>query len=642
MSKSPDEPSSGEERPPSLPDESPELETDTPPVTEQPTTSGTAQDPTATRAVGIPSAPASDLGRSEDTTTPRAEGTPSMAASDAEDSEDTTATRMEGISPQSGEADASSEGGRSEDSGAEASESAPPGGGQPQDPTAGGWQVTPSGGGQHQGTGPGTYPGAGQPYDPAAGAWQGVPPGGGQPQDPAAAAWQSAPPGGGRPQDPAAVWQGGGQAQNPGAWQGRQPYDPAAGGWHGGPAYGPGSQQGGGPADGGVAPGQQPAWAQQSGPYQPQAQQSAPSQQQAQQQGQPYRQTPAWWNQAGPPPGAPAKNAVAGERDRLSVHLVWEGFLALVVVVLIGATLAMTPHQNVSNALDQVGYIGLVATGLAFSLRTGSPNLAVGSILGFTATLASYLVAQHDWGKPAALFAAILLATIVGLALGLLVAVMSVPAWAATLGAATALQGVQFWLTKGILIPFHLGGDYPTAAWLGLFAVLSVGGGALWLVPGVRGPLSAIRHPGDPARWAGLRAGMGPLAGLTGSSLLASVAAIPMLMRTGVAESVTGNSTTLLVLSAVLLGGVSVYGRRAGVFGTLLGVLILVMTQMLIVYNGISIWLSSLLVGLLALAGLGVSRGIESITTALNSRPHPQSPPPAARPLGPPALPPGR
>jgi ribose/xylose/arabinose/galactoside ABC-type transport system permease subunit len=324
------------------------------------------------------------------------------------------------------------------------------------------------------------------------------------------------------------------------------------------------------------------------------------------------------------------------DRDRLAVHLIWEGVLAFIAVVLIVATAAMTPHQNLTSAFSQAGYLGLVAAGLAFSLRTGSPNLAVGSIVGFSSTLGAYLITEHQWGKPAAMVLAIVLATLIGLVLGLLVAVLSVPAWVVTLAAAAVIQSIALSLADGSIIPVRFSGSYPTALWYGLFFMVSVGGGALWLLPGVRRPLAASRGPGDPARWTGPRAGVGAIAGLTGSSFLAGLAAVPLLMRIQAAES-SGTNLTTVALAAVLLGGASVFGRRAGVFGTLLAVTILAIIQVLVAYNGGPFWVSTLVIGLAALFGVAACRGLESATDHLNRRrPAALSPPPS---VSPPPLP---
>jgi ribose/xylose/arabinose/galactoside ABC-type transport system permease subunit len=338
-------------------------------------------------------------------------------------------------------------------------------------------------------------------------------------------------------------------------------------------------------------------------------------------------------------PAVPGAEPAEG-RDRISVHLIWEGVLALLAVGLLIGTAAMTPSQNITSALNQAGYIGLVATGLAFSLRTRSPNLAIGAITAFTATLSAHLITNNQWGKPGAFLLAIVLATLIGFVLGVLVAVLSVPAWAATLVAAAIIQAVtlSFFSSGGFVIPVRFEGQYPTALWYGLFVVISVGGGALWLLPAIRGPLSAGRRSGDPGEYGGLRTGLGAIAGLTGSAFLGGLAAIPMLMRLQSVDP-SASSTTTTALAAVLLGGVSVFGRRAGVFGTFLAVTIVMLVQTLIAFNDASLWVSTLVLGIIGLIGVGVGRGLESFTDMLNRRPKMSYPMP---PPSPPALPPGR
>ncbi|WP_285572710.1 ABC transporter permease subunit [Actinoallomurus iriomotensis] len=356
---------------------------------------------------------------------------------------------------------------------------------------------------------------------------------------------------------------------------------------------------------------------------------------------------PAWayGHQApgGPPPRpstAPVAPDASAGRDRLLPHLVWEGVLLVIAVLLmIGVAAGSSPH-GVTSALGQAGYLGLLAAGLAFSFRTGSPNLAAGTITGFTGTLAAYLATAHGWGTFPAVLVAIVLATLIGFVLGVLVAVLSVPSWALTLGAAAAIQAIVLKLTHGVLIPMPFHSSYSTAMWYGIFLVVSVGGGALWLVPGVRTALGTARRTGDPARWTDPRGSLGVVAGLTGSSLLAGLAAVPMLIRLQAADS-QGSSLTTLALAAVLLGGVSVFGRRAGVFGTLLAVTIIALLQWIIAYNGGTSWIGTLVVGLAALVGLGVSRGIEGITDVLNRpRPANATPPPPVPPYGTPPPPP--
>ncbi len=128
--------------------------------------------------------------------------------------------------------------------------------------------------------------------------------------------------------------------------------------------------------------------------------------------------------------GGPAGAGGTISADGLVVHLIWEGVLLVIAAVVTVAALASTRGATLTSVFDQVGYVGLVATGLAFSLRTGTPNLAVGSIATATGVLGAHLCTVDGWPLWGAMAMAVAGATVTGLIAGLLVAALSVPAWA--------------------------------------------------------------------------------------------------------------------------------------------------------------------------------------------------------------------
>jgi ribose/xylose/arabinose/galactoside ABC-type transport system permease subunit len=331
-----------------------------------------------------------------------------------------------------------------------------------------------------------------------------------------------------------------------------------------------------------------------------------------------------------PRPAAPAS------LDRLAVHLIWEAILVGITVVLVIAALAGTSRMGFADILRPVAYLGLVASGLAFSLRTGTPNLAVGSIAAFTAVLGGHLATSDGWSLLGAMTLAVVIAGVIGLATGFVVAALSVPAWAATLAAAILVQSGALGLSHTGIVPLHVT-TYPTSQWLAIFVIVSVGGGALWLIPGVRTRLSGARNAAEPGRWTGMSAGLGAVVGLTGSSLLAGVGGAVMAIFFEEADPLSGGfNLTVAALAAVLVGGVSVFGRRAGVTGTLFGAVIVSTLQLLVEVHGFSPAWEEVPAGALIVLGLGVSRALESITNALN---RPRAPWGAAAPPG--IVPPG-
>jgi ribose/xylose/arabinose/galactoside ABC-type transport system permease subunit len=308
-------------------------------------------------------------------------------------------------------------------------------------------------------------------------------------------------------------------------------------------------------------------------------------------------------------------------QDRVAVHLIWEGILLVLAAAFVGVALASTDGAHLADIFRPVGCLALVAAGLALSMRTATPNLAVGSIATATGVVGLHLVSANGWSLWVAMAVAVAMAVLVGLVTGLIVAGLSVPAWAATLAVALLMQAAVLGISNGQPIAYHVTGSYPSSLWLAVFAVVSIGGGAIWLSPVIRSTLSATRGAGDPGRWAGLPAGLGAVAGLTGSSLLAGVGGVALATYLGIGDPNSGGiNLTLIALAAVLVGGVSVFGRRAGVLGTVLGVIIAQTMLFLVNVHAAAPYWVDVTIGGMLLLGLCVSRSLESIANALSRR----------------------
>jgi len=327
------------------------------------------------------------------------------------------------------------------------------------------------------------------------------------------------------------------------------------------------------------------------------------------------------------PPGSPDYPAPAGnlppggqpEGDRAWVHLIWEAFLFFVVlglgVVVRTTDSAVLSGPGLDSFLIQVATLGLVATGLAFSVRAAVPNLAVGVIAAASGVVTAELVDEADLGYPTAIAMAVLGAAAIGLVLGIITVAFHVPAWAVTLGGAVTVVGVLLGVTSSNST--RLTGNVPDVvdrapALAGAVALISVLGGAIWLAPRVRRRFGGMRYDGDPAQRPRTGAAFGALVALVAPSALAGAGGVLSAVRLEIADPTGGDLTTYTALAAVLIGGVSVFGRRAGVFGTMLGVLLLSLVQLWLVIEDSESWVFPVVVGTTILAGLVVNRVLEA------------------------------
>jgi ribose/xylose/arabinose/galactoside ABC-type transport system permease subunit len=266
--------------------------------------------------------------------------------------------------------------------------------------------------------------------------------------------------------------------------------------------------------------------------------------------------------------------------DRMGVHMVWE-LVLLIATVGVAAYFRQTHHAQFSGTnlralLLDAAVLGFIATGVGLSLRAGVVNLAAGS----TAAAAALFFANHtDRGLIPTAGVTLLLAAAVGAGIGLLVLVLHVPGWAASLGAALA---VTVWINKHVVAAEITASYHPDKQafyWYGGFAALALLGGILGLVKPIRRGLGRFRPISDPAVRRGALAGGAAFVALVGSSLLAGLAGVlSALSSTSVAPS-DGFLTTGLAVGAALAAGTSAFGRRGGVLGTVLSVTLITLVM---------------------------------------------------------------
>jgi rhamnose transport system permease protein len=225
--------------------------------------------------------------------------------------------------------------------------------------------------------------------------------------------------------------------------------------------------------------------------------------------------------------------------------------------------------------------LGLLAIALTPILVTGGIDLSVGSMLGLAAVL--FGAAYQDWhlSIPMCMAVALLAGAAGGTLNAYLVARLNIPSLIVTLGTFSLFRGMAEGITLGAtnytgfpsgflaLGQGHLAGIIPSQ--LPLFTIVLVGYGLLLHRSTVGRTLYAIGFSPAGARYAGI-----PVARRVGlvyvlSGLCASLAAIVYVAHLGQARSDAGSGYELDAITAVVLGGTSVFGGRGTLAGTVLG-----------------------------------------------------------------------
>jgi rhamnose transport system permease protein len=262
-----------------------------------------------------------------------------------------------------------------------------------------------------------------------------------------------------------------------------------------------------------------------------------------------------------------------------------------VIVALVLFLLARQSDRffTVDNLLNQgrlMTEVGLIALLMTFVIVSGGIDLSVGSILGFVAILVGVLWQNVGLPLPVAILAGLAAGTLAGLVNGLIITRFGVPPLITTLGTLALYRGLaegisQARSVRGYPDWFYVLGQgdlagVPAQVWL-LGAATLLASTVLGLTTFGRSTYT-IGSNETAARFSGIAVDRTKLAIYAASGFAAAVAAVIFVSRVSTTRSDMGTGIELDAITAVVLGGTSIFGGRGTVVGTALG---LILTQAL-------------------------------------------------------------
>jgi ribose transport system permease protein/inositol transport system permease protein len=322
-------------------------------------------------------------------------------------------------------------------------------------------------------------------------------------------------------------------------------------------------------------------------------------------------------------PDAPARARL----DPIDVAARFAAPLFLLLLILIFA--ALQPNflhpLNLMNILRQVSISGLIAIGMTFVILTGGIDLSVGSLVALTGLAAAYVAkgglesrfavgAGADSGNPVilAFLTAIAVGMVAGALQGLAITRLRVPPFVVTLGGLTAWRGAALLLSQGGPIS-GFSSDY---TWWGQGRIGGVPVPVIIFLAAAVLAHVVLRHTrfGLHVYAVGGNTAAADLNGvntrrvvflvyvITGFSC--GLASFLLSARLNSAEAVAGLGLELDVISAVVIGGTSLFGGIGGVFGTLVGALLIGVLRNGLVLLNISPFIQQIVIGLILVAAV--------------------------------------
>jgi ribose/xylose/arabinose/galactoside ABC-type transport system permease subunit len=278
------------------------------------------------------------------------------------------------------------------------------------------------------------------------------------------------------------------------------------------------------------------------------------------------------------------------DRFHISSSVVLVGIIILEIIFFTAVQPEFLTVTNVFNAARASSVMGIVAVGVTFGLISGAVDLSVASVLALGGVVAHTLLTNGVPG-PIAVAGALVTGALFGLFNGIVTVRFRVNSLITTLGTLTIARGLAFGIAIDAAPISH-------DAFFNLFqtrllgvplAVLTcglcflVGWYVLYYTP--FGRYAYAVGGNSPASWeAGLKVDRLRIGYLVISGFLAGLAGWVLASMAGAANKGAATGTELIVITAVLLGGVGFAGGSGSMGGTLIAVVL-----MGILVNGMSL-----------------------------------------------------
>lgn len=281
-----------------------------------------------------------------------------------------------------------------------------------------------------------------------------------------------------------------------------------------------------------------------------------------------------------------------GTRQAVWLRRIQGQGLLLVLLILVVFFTTQSRYFLTSQNFFSIGSVasalGIMAVAQTFLIISGGFDLSVGSVVALTGVVIGVLF-QNGAGLD------IWLSALVGLSMGLLVGIVNgavvvalrINALITTLGTLSIFSGLAYLLTAGKTLiitspPFQfLGSGYigPVPVSMIIFGIVAGVGIFVARYTALGRAVFAIGGNAEAARLSGIPVRRIQFGLFVVSGLLAGLAGVLITSQLGASSPQVGETYTLSVVTAVILGGTSLAGGRGSVVGTVLAVVILTVLQ---------------------------------------------------------------
>jgi len=289
--------------------------------------------------------------------------------------------------------------------------------------------------------------------------------------------------------------------------------------------------------------------------------------------------------------------------------------IVLVILIVFFSIMAenFLSFTNFMNILRQVSFIGISALGMTIVIITGGIDLTMGSSVSVISVGLALLMVNTDIPVVFIVLIGLIMGVGIGAVNGVVITKFKVPPLIATLALMLSIRGVSYILTRGMPVSgfpksfavigkgYVFGIPVPVI----IMVVVFVFGWILLNKTRFGRYVYAIGGNREATRLSGVDVHKNLILSYIICGVLGSISAIVILSRLGSGMSSTAGNFAFDVLTAVVLGGVSISGGEGRLEGVIFGVLVMGVLSNGMVLMNVYEYYQMVIKGLVLLAAVG-------------------------------------
>jgi ribose transport system permease protein len=297
--------------------------------------------------------------------------------------------------------------------------------------------------------------------------------------------------------------------------------------------------------------------------------------------------------------------------------------IAIIVAIMIFFSIRSKDFFTLNNIITNifaVSTIGIVCIGQTLLLISGTFDISVGSVVGFSGVILAKLLTEFEitntWNSILLILVVVAVGCFIGFINGIIITKVGVNALITTIAMLSIVLGLSLVITKSKYISitapfFKYLGSYKIAGIVPIPLILLIvlyGSFYLVLKTTVFGRyVYAIGDNELAAKYAGINVDKIRIILFTITSGLSAIAGILLASKLTSAQAIFGENYPLITVAACVLGGAALSGGRGGVLGSLLGIGFLTVLENGLILIGLPTYIQDLVTGFVLIIALYIS-----------------------------------